>query len=350
MDTGTNATRRIAPIRAGIVGAGLMGGWHAFAIKKAGGRVLAVADPDLDSARRLASQNATARCFTSIEAMLGNMTLDVLHICTPSSTHLKIAVLAIDAGIDVLVEKPLTPRAPDTKALLDRAAAKGVLLCPVHQFPFQDGVVRAKRTLARIGRIVHMQGTFFSAGGVGSSSEGLDEIVWDILPHPLSLMYVFLPTPSLPDDWATVKSSRGELRAMSEKSGVTLSICVSMNARPPVCALDIAGTDGTLHLDLFHGYSFVEPGKASRRHKIMRPFALGLRRLGAASMNLGRRAIWGEPAYPGLQRLVTLFYEAVRNGSEPTISTNATMEIANVRESLMSGRLPGNESKWSQVS
>lgn len=62
-----------------------------------------------------------------------------------------------------------------------------------------DGVFKASELLPRIGRLVHMEGTLCSAGGAGLVSAGttnqtpLDEIVRDILPHPLSLMQAFLP-------------------------------------------------------------------------------------------------------------------------------------------------------------
>ena len=223
-------------------------------------------------------------------------------------------------------------------------------MCPVHQFVFQDGVLKAKELINRIGRVVHMEGTFCSAGGMGLSGEQLDNIMWDILPHPLSLMQAFLPGDFPPRSWVTVKPGQGEFRALAEVSDVSLSVCVSMNARPTVCAFEVVGTEGTIHLDLFHGYAFMESGKVSRGRKMLHPFALALRRLGAATINLSRRALRREPAYPGLQRLVASFYKAVRNGTESPISSEDTIEIANVRDALMLGASLARESKWCQVS
>lgn len=94
-----------------------------------------------------------------------------------------------------------------------------------------------------------------------------------------------------------------ELRAVCEMSGITLSIFISMNGRPTECSFKLIGTDGTIHVDMFHGYSFIEPGKVSRLRKAIHPFDLSIRRLSAATVNLGQRFIQWEPAYPDLSML-----------------------------------------------
>ena len=248
------------PIQAGVIGAGLMGYWHAKAIGRAGGRLSAVVDPDLMSARRLAAGYHGAESFSELSQVLDRIRLDVLHICTPPFAHYKIAQLAIEAGLNVMIEKPMTVTAQETEYLLDRASDRGVLICPVHQFIFLDGLLKAKELLPRIGRVVHMEGTFRSAGGAGLPFEQLDEIAADILPHPLSLMQVFLPTGLPKVNWLTVHPGYGEFLAVGEASGASLSVFISMSARPTACSFQIVGTAGTIHIDLFHGFSFIETG------------------------------------------------------------------------------------------
>ena len=323
-------------LRAGIVGAGLMGRWHANAIRKAGGHLLAVSDIDIGAARRLATGYHAAESFSDISQMLNQIKLHVLHICTPSFTHYKLAELAIEAGLQVIIEKPIAPTAVETERLVNQAVDRGVLICPVHQFLFQDGVRQARELLPRIGRVVHMEGTFCSAGGVGLDRQQLDEIVADILPHPLSLMQVFLPKGLSKEDWVAVRpGGHGELRAVGEMSGITLSIFISMHARPTECSFRIGGTNGTIHMDLFHGYMFIEPGKVSTTRKIIHPFDLAIRKLSAATINLGRRAIRWQPAYPGLQRLVSSFYNAVQSGSGTPVPREGTIAIAHARDFLI---------------
>jgi predicted dehydrogenase len=326
---------RARPIRAAIVGAGLMGRWHAQAIEKAGGNIIAVVDLDPARARRLASR-FHASSFSSVEQLLSEVELDVLHICSPASTHQDIGELAINSGLNLVVEKPVTPTVRGTVRLYEQAARRGVLVCPVHQFVFQNGVLKAQELLPRIGRLLHLGVTICSAGGDGLAPDQLDSIAADILPHPLSLLQRFLPGELPEEDWVMARPRHGELRVSGEAMGATLSIFVSMNARPTICDFQIVGTEGTIYLNLFHGYAYLEPGRVSRTRKIMHPFEHSLRNLSAAAINLGRRALRRELAYPGLQRLISEFYSAVQTGGPSPISAEEAVAIARVRDRLLS--------------
>lgn len=325
----------LTPVRAGIVGTGLMGRWHAHSISKVGGRVIAVSDLHENAACSLASHYPGAVVFAEAEAMLHQVKLDALHICTPLATHYDLTMLALEAGVNAIIEKPLTPDTEETERLYEQADARGLLVCPVHQFIFQDGVLRALVWLPEIGNVTQMQGTFRSAGGVGLTAQQLDAIVADILPHPLALFDVFLRDGLPETDWVAVRAQRGELHAVSDMGGVTAIISISMNARPTATTFEIVGTNGTIHLDLFHGYAFREPGQVSRARKMIHPFDHSARQFSAASLNLAGRALRQEPAYPGLRRLIGSFYEAIRGEGAPPISREAAVAVARGRDKLM---------------
>jgi predicted dehydrogenase len=333
--TAKEADTRVIPLRAGIVGGGLMGHWHAEAARRAGAEVSVVMDVNKDVARSLAAKYRNAKCYTNLEEMFDQAKIDVLHICTPPATHSNIAEFAIDARAHLIIEKPVTPTAWDMERLLDQATDRGTLLCPVHQFIFQEGVLKAKQLLPQIGRLVHLEGVFCSAGGDRQRNEQINQIAADILPHPLSLMQIFLPSGLPSKGWMSARPGVGELRAFHEIDGTTLSIFISMQARPTVCAFRLIGSEGTIHVDMFHGYSFIEPGKVSRARKILHPFDLAMRKFSSATVNLGRRAVLRETAYPGLRRLVRSFYEAVQTKSPSPISRQDMLVVARVRDCLM---------------
>lgn len=58
--------------------------------------------------------------------------LDLVVIASPPGSHVRIADAAIDAGLALVVEKPLATTAPDARRLIERAEARGVLLVPFH--------------------------------------------------------------------------------------------------------------------------------------------------------------------------------------------------------------------------
>jgi len=320
--------------RAGIAGAGLMGLWHAKNIARAGGELTAVYDVDQSAARRLASRFKNARASASLEDTLERDTIDVLHVCTPLNTHFEIASAALSRGIHVLVEKPVTLHSAETERLYELSAKHRVLLCPVHQFPFQPGVRRARAEFSRIGELRHFEATFCSAGGAGRSGEELDQIVAEILPHPLSLMQLFAPGSLSEKSWAVSRPAPGEFRATLPSRDICFSILISMNSRPTATSLRLLGTTGTLHVDLFHSFCVIESGTVSRLRKIVRPFDFSLRMLLAAGVNLVERISVWDPAYPGLRTLIERFYTAVASGSKSPIENSDAIEIATARDLL----------------
>jgi predicted dehydrogenase len=321
-------------MRAAVAGAGSMGFWHAQNIVRAGGKVAAVCDVDEGAARRLAKRCKGARAAVRLEETLERDKIDVLHICTPLRSHFELASAALTRGIHVLVEKPMTSDCAETERLYALATEHGVLLCPVHQFPFQRGVRKALSEFGRISQLRHFEATFCSAGGVGKSKAELDAIVAEILPHPLSLMQRFVPESLREEGWTVIRPAPGEFRAMLTAQGICFSILVSLNSRPTMSALRLLGTAGTIQIDLFHGFCVIEPGKVSRWRKIVHPFDLSTRTLFAAGANIATRALTAEPAYPGLRALIERFYSAIAANSEPPIRHQEALEIAAVCDAL----------------
>ncbi|MGH7617582.1 MAG: Gfo/Idh/MocA family protein, partial [Gemmatimonadaceae bacterium] len=281
------------PVRVAIVGAGLMGRWHAHAVKRAGGAVAASIDPDAERAAQLAATHGARHASSLAEAASENgraVPFDAVHICTPLGTHDSIARAAIDLGAHVLIEKPLASTGPETRDLLRYAEARGVVLCPVHQFPFQSGVRRLLAARSLIGPIVHVDVVACSAGG-GGDPVAREKVAADILPHPLSLFSSILDRPVAPLAWSVQRSSSGELRASSVAGDATLSLLVSMAGRPTANTLRVIGARGTVHADLFHGFAVVERGTVSRSRKITHPFVFAGATLGVAANNLARRML-----------------------------------------------------------
>lgn len=322
------------PLRVGIVGAGLMGRWHAMAARRAGARVVAVADPAIERARTLAARHPGARATASLDETLAEGP-SVLHLCTPTGTHVGLAERCVSEGVHALIEKPLAPDADTTRRLLESADEAEVLLAPVHQFVFQRGVRQALRSPSRLGRVVHADMTVCSAGGEGSDAPTVREIASGILPHPLSLFERCLPGGIAAMEWSASSPGAGELRATGVGPEVTATLLVSMAGRPPVNELRLIGTAGSAYLDLFHGFARFAPGTVSRREKALRPFKDAGRSLAAAGANLAARAAGRQPAYPGLWELVAAFYEAVGGRASGPFSDREVLRVAEARDRII---------------
>lgn len=329
-----------APLRAAVIGSGLMGRWHAAALRRAGGTVVAIADRDPSCAGALAARHPGARAVADLDAALA-AGVDVVHICTPTPSHAALAERALTAGRHSIVEKPLAPDAAATAALLHLAETRGRLLCPAHQFLFQAGVLAAARRLPALGRPLHLDLTVCSAGAAGRPEDAQDGLVAEILPHPLALARRLLAAPLADLPWQVARPRPGELRATAVVGDATLSLLVSLHGRPTANALRLIAERGTIHADLFHGYALVEGGAASRARKVAHPFLLAASTLGAASANLARRAAAREPAYPGLRQLIAACYAAVRGVAPPPIAPTEVLDVAAARDALLRAMVRG---------
>ena len=88
-------------------------------------QILAVVDPDKRKAQAVAQRANIPNVFTSLESLLSSSVADEIHaidMCTPTDTHRPLAIQAMQAGKDVLVEKPISRTAKEAKDMVDCAA------------------------------------------------------------------------------------------------------------------------------------------------------------------------------------------------------------------------------------
>jgi predicted dehydrogenase len=326
-------------LRAGVVGAGLMGRWHAHAIRHVGARVVALIDRDVERARRLAERLPHRPAVESdLAHALRVHGVQVLHVCTPLPTHDSIARLAIEAGVPALVEKPLASDAAATEALYALAEARGVLLCPVHQFLFQPGILAAERAMATLGALRQLDLVACSAGADGVSDVEREAVALDILPHGLALARRLIGPSVRGADWHVSSGPPGEIRAMADVGGTSVMLAVSMRARPTENALTARFDHGTVRANLFHGFSIIERGAPSRLDKLGRPFLGSAHALVVATGNLAGRVLRHEPAYPGLRELVRRFHLACAGRAPSPVSVDESVDVARARDSISEAR------------
>ena len=96
----------VGTFKAGLVGYGFIGEVHARAIQAANGKIVSIAAQTLEEAQMAASKLVDAKGVT-IDEMINDSEIDVIHICTPNVFHAEIAERAILSGKHVICEKPL---------------------------------------------------------------------------------------------------------------------------------------------------------------------------------------------------------------------------------------------------
>lgn len=312
-----------------------MGRWHAHAIRRVDGVVAGVVDHNADRASALAARHPGTRPFSGLEAALAALQVDVVHICTPSTSHGPLIRAALAAHCHVLAEKPLVATADETSDLLAVAAGVQRMLVPVHQFGFQRGILRILECRPELGPIVHLEASCASAGAEGGSDGRADVVAADILPHFLGLTRQLLGVTLADQCWSVMRPSPGEWRVGGRCGTVSVQYMASMAARPSFAELRVYGELASARADLFHGFAVLERGGVSRASKAARPFQVAGRSLFAASRNLLRRVVQQEAAYPGLTELVRRVHLAARGQGAIPISPAETLDIAETRGRLI---------------
>jgi len=107
-----------------IIGCGLIGEKRSKAL--AGATLLVCADLQLEKAERLASTVAGARAFEDWRAAISSPGVDIVVVATANDSLAQIARAAIDAGKNVLIEKPAARHADELQDLPALAEARGV--------------------------------------------------------------------------------------------------------------------------------------------------------------------------------------------------------------------------------
>lgn len=136
--------------RCAIVGTGAIATAHAQAIAGSGGRarLVAAVDVDLPRAEVFAATWQAPRAFSSLEELLREEELDLVHLCTPPLLHTPQTLACLEAGVSVLVEKPPALSLAELDALAEAESRSGARMATVFQHRFGAGAHRLRRMLA----------------------------------------------------------------------------------------------------------------------------------------------------------------------------------------------------------
>jgi len=157
----TSTAGKDRKIRVGLVGFG-MGGrvFHGTLISSVDGLELAAVVER--SSKKAAERYPGITTYRSLEEMLADSSLGLFVVTTPSGTHFEIARQILEAGKNVVVDKPMATTAAEIGELIKLAAAKNVLLAPFQNRRWDGDFLTIRRLLAEgmLGRLVSFESRF----------------------------------------------------------------------------------------------------------------------------------------------------------------------------------------------
>jgi predicted dehydrogenase len=111
-------------IGVGVAGTGFIGPAHVEGLRRNGFNILGLVGRTKEKAREKAAELNIARAYGSLEEMLADPEIDVVHLATPNHLHFQHARAALLAGKHVICEKPLSMNAVESAELVKLAAGK----------------------------------------------------------------------------------------------------------------------------------------------------------------------------------------------------------------------------------
>lgn len=153
---------------------------------------------------------------SSFDAVLEREDITGIVIATPASTHANLTLLALQAGKDVLVEKPMALTVDEGRQMVETARRLGRILMVGHVLEYHPAVHRLQALIdeGALGRIQYIYSHRLNLGRIRTE----EDVLWSFAPHDIALLLRLLGT--MPEEIACY----GESYLNREVADVTLTV------------------------------------------------------------------------------------------------------------------------------
>lgn len=233
-------------LRAAVIGVGALGRYHAQKYASCeGAELYGVADLLEERAQRIAQEHG-GRAVRDFKELLPHV--DVVSIAVPTESHFEVARACLEAGVHVLIEKPISRSLEEADALIALAAERGVTLAIGHLERFNPAFVELSGMLERP--------FFVEAERLGGfKGRGTDvDVVLDLMIHDIDLVLTMMPSKVISvsacgfpvlTDLIDIANARLEF-----EDGAVADLSASRVSRHPVRKLRVFGSNFYASADL----------------------------------------------------------------------------------------------------
>lgn len=255
-------------IRWGIAGPGRIAHKFVKSLPQSEGKLVAVSSSNQERATAFAKEYNLNFAFGSYKELVESGEIDALYVATTNQLHLEISAMALDFGIPVLCEKPLTPSRAETQFLVTKAKQKQVFLMEGLWSLFLPHIRQAISWIrqGKIGNLIHVQADFGFLAEENPTNRIFNPelgggVVKDIGIYPVALFYhllgKFLHIQSCGTRASTQVDNHVLFQGMAV-SGASFQAMVSFKTQSPVEAM-ILGEKGKIRL----GSQWLRPNSAT---------------------------------------------------------------------------------------
>jgi predicted dehydrogenase len=141
-----------------FAGTGYINKVHAQAAQNLGLGLVAVVNHKVDSMVEFGNRFNITRQYGTVQAMLKDGDVDALVVSTPNYLHAPQTIAALNAGVHVMVEKPMAMNAREAEQMCEAAAKSGATLMVAHCWRFDPDVLWLKAQSKKLGKIIRTKG------------------------------------------------------------------------------------------------------------------------------------------------------------------------------------------------
>lgn len=174
-------------INLAIIGAGRWGFNHVrTANSLLNPNQITVFDTNELAKEKVAELNSGINFTTDINNILDDESINAVIIATPAETHFELAKSCMEAGKNVLVEKPITLYVEEAQKLYDLSLNLNLKLMVGHVLLYHPALLKIKQeiTSGKIGKLQYIYSNRLNLGAIRSE----ENILWSFAPHDISIM------------------------------------------------------------------------------------------------------------------------------------------------------------------
>ena len=283
--------------------------------------------------------------FADIDEMIDAARPQAVHIVTPPSTHAALADQLLNAGLHVLIEKPMAFTVDEVDAMLATAKRNQRYVTANHNRWF-DPVVQAARRLVSSGQLGEIVGVdVFQGAAAGEadapagqhdhwSSQLPGGVLFNLAPHPSYLVTGFsgkvdkVQVLAQSDDSGRLR----EVRATVAGTQCLGSLTISLNAKPFMNRLTLYGTKMTAEVNLNNMTLIVRQTRKLPKlvgkilGKVLPNFEEAWQLVRATAVNGVEFVTGRQRYYPGMGIHFAALYAALATGAPPPVSGDEARE------------------------
>ncbi|MBI5365460.1 MAG: Gfo/Idh/MocA family oxidoreductase [Planctomycetes bacterium] len=174
------------PVEVAVIGCGQWGANHVRVLSEIReARVALCVDADAKRLAAVTQRYPGVRTTAKVDDLCADKTVQAVVVATPSASHHAVVKACLEAGKDVLCEKPLTVTAAQSRELVDLAEKAGRILMVGHVFVFNQGIQKLRELISTgvLGEVYYLHAARTNLGPIRTDVN----VAYDLATHDISI-------------------------------------------------------------------------------------------------------------------------------------------------------------------